>query len=87
MARHGTLQEEGVIAAPVRDGRDLVEGPHLHTRGFCAEMDHPDVGRRRYPGSRIKLSETPGTYCHPLPGLGGRSAGGSLECLTKPWRN
>ncbi|MBA4181053.1 MAG: hypothetical protein C0506_10735 [Anaerolinea sp.] len=64
------LQSSGVIATPVSDGRDLVEDPHLDIRGFWAEMDHPDVGRRRYPGSPIKLSETPGTYRFPPPGLG-----------------
>ncbi len=64
------LQARGVIAAPVSDARDLVEDLHLDARGFWAEMNHPDAGRRRYPGNPIRLSETPGAYRFPPPGLG-----------------
>ncbi len=64
------LQARGIIAAPVSDGRDLVEDPHLEARGFWSEMDHADVGLRRYPGNPIKLSETPVTYRLPPPGFG-----------------
>ena len=64
------LQSRGIIAAPVSDGRDLVEDPHLEARDFWAEMDHADVGLRRYPGIPIKLSETPATYRLPPPRFG-----------------
>ena len=64
------LQARGVIAAQVSDGRDLVEDPQLEARGFWAEVDQPDVGRRRYPGNPIKLSETPITYRRAAPQLG-----------------
>ena len=64
------LQARGVIAAQVSDGRDLVEDPQLEARAFWAELDHPDVGRRRYPGNPIKLSETPVTYRFGAPCLG-----------------
>jgi crotonobetainyl-CoA:carnitine CoA-transferase CaiB-like acyl-CoA transferase len=64
------LQSRGVIAAPVSDARDLVEDPHLDARGFWAEADHADTGRRRYPGNPIRFSATPGAYRLPPPGLG-----------------
>ena len=64
------LQARNVIAAQVSDGRDLVEDPQLDVRGFWAEMDHADVGRRRYPQSPIRFSETPGALRYPPPGLG-----------------
>ncbi len=64
------LQARGIIAAQVSDGRDLVEDPQLEERGFWAEVDQPDVGRRRYPGNPIKLSETSITYRRAAPQLG-----------------
>jgi crotonobetainyl-CoA:carnitine CoA-transferase CaiB-like acyl-CoA transferase len=64
------LQALGIIAMPVSDARDLCEDPQLEARAFWAEMEHPDVGRRRYPGSAIRLSETPGAYRFSPPGLG-----------------
>jgi benzylsuccinate CoA-transferase BbsF subunit len=64
------LQARGVIAAQVSDARDLVEDPQLDAQAFWAELDHPDVGPRRYPGNPIRLSETPVTYRFAAPALG-----------------
>ena len=64
------LQDRGVIALPLSDARDLVEDVQLEARGFWAEHDHADAGRRRYPGNPIKLSETPVTFRRPPPRLG-----------------
>jgi crotonobetainyl-CoA:carnitine CoA-transferase CaiB-like acyl-CoA transferase len=64
------LQAHGVIAAQVSDGCDLAEDPQLEACGFWAEMDHADVGRRRYPGSPIRFSETPSAYRLPPPRFG-----------------
>jgi crotonobetainyl-CoA:carnitine CoA-transferase CaiB-like acyl-CoA transferase len=64
------LQARGVIAARVSDARDLVEDPQLEARDFWAEMDHADTGRRRYPGSPMRFSETPSAYRLPPPGFG-----------------
>jgi len=60
----------GVTAAPVADARDLAEDRFLEARGFWAEVDHPEVGRRRYPGLPIHLSATPPTYRRGAPCLG-----------------
>jgi crotonobetainyl-CoA:carnitine CoA-transferase CaiB-like acyl-CoA transferase len=64
------LQAAGVIAAVVADARDLVESPQLAERGFWAHLDHPEVGPRSYPGTPIRMSETPVTYRLPAPTFG-----------------
>jgi len=64
------LQAAGVIAAIVSDARDLVEDEQLAERGFWAELDHPDVGLRRYPGNGIRLDLTPVTFRRTAPTLG-----------------
>jgi len=64
------LRRAGLPAAPVADARDLAEDPFLEARGFWAEVDHREVGRRRYPGLPIRLSATPATYRRGAPCLG-----------------
>lgn len=64
------LHRADVTAAPVADARDLAEDPFLEARGFWAEVDHPEVGRRLYPGLPIRLSATPATYRRGAPCLG-----------------
>ena len=64
------LQEAGVIASAVADGRDLVEDPHLEARGFWARSANADVPFMPYPGISIKLSDTPVTFRYPPPALG-----------------
>ncbi|MFQ5382322.1 MAG: CoA transferase, partial [Dehalococcoidia bacterium] len=79
------LPARGVIAARVSDARDLCEDPQLEARGWWAEHDHVDAGRRGYPGLPIRLSETPATYRLPPPGLGEHNDAvyGGLLGLTK----
>lgn len=38
---------------------DLYQMPHLEAREFFVELDHPVVGKARYPGAPYKLSRTP----------------------------
>ena len=64
------LLRAGVTAAPVSDARDMAEDPFLEARGFWAEVDHREVGRRRYAGLPIHLSATPATYRLGAPCLG-----------------
>ena len=65
-----TLQSRNVLAVQVSDARDLLEDPQLERRAFWAELNHPDVGLRLYPGNPIRLSRTPITYRVAAPGLG-----------------
>ena len=77
------LQAAGVIAAGVADARDLVEDEQLAARGFWADLDHPEVGVRRYPGNAVRLGLTPVTFRRSAPTLGQHNddvLGGLLGC-------
>ncbi len=65
------LQSAGIPAAPVEDGRDLVEGDeHLRARGFYVELEHPVAGQFPHEGVVARLHDTPGGINHPAPRLG-----------------
>ena len=70
-----------MTAAPVADGRDLADSVFLEVRGFWAEVDHPEVGRRRYPGLPIRLSATPASYRRGAPCLGEHNREVLIEVL------
>ena len=70
----GKLQQRGVPAGAVLDGRDMLENPHLGQRGFFVNIDEPDVGPIRYAGQPIRMSATPSIDEHrPSPILGEHS--------------
>ncbi|MDP6549190.1 MAG: CoA transferase [Dehalococcoidia bacterium] len=62
------LQKEGVPAGAVQHGETLFMDPHLRARGFLAPVEDPDTGPIEYPGTFVRLSETPGKVerCHAL---------------------
>ncbi|MHA5047128.1 CaiB/BaiF CoA-transferase family protein [Streptomyces sp. SD15] len=65
------LQERGIPAGAVRDGRDLVENdPQLRARGFYVRMEHPAAGSFLHEGVPIRLTRTPGGIHKPAPLLG-----------------
>ena len=64
------LQECGVIAATVADAERLVDDPQLAHDGFWVELEHREIGRRRYPGIALRFSETPATFRRAAPCLG-----------------
>ena len=51
------LVQEGIAAAPSRDADDLFHDPHLSARGAFVEVDHPEVGPRRFAGAPWIMSE------------------------------
>ncbi len=53
------LQAVGVAAAMVYNQREMHADPHLNERGFFIEVDHPDVGVKRYPGPMARFEVTP----------------------------
>ncbi len=53
------LQEAGIAAGPVLSNLEMVADPHLRARDMIVPIDHPDAGRREFPGFPIRLSETP----------------------------
>ncbi len=78
------LRRAGITAAPVADARDLVEDPFLEARGFWTDLDHREVGRRRYPGLPIHFSVTGATYRRAAPCLGEHNREVLVEILGFP---
>jgi crotonobetainyl-CoA:carnitine CoA-transferase CaiB-like acyl-CoA transferase len=64
------LQAAGCPAAMVSRQPDLRDDPQLTERGFWIELDHPEVGRRPYPGPPAKFRNTPLTPTKAAPLLG-----------------
>ncbi|MFI0773618.1 CoA transferase [Streptomyces sp. NPDC021212] len=65
------LQERGVPAGVVQDGRELVEhDPKLRARGFYVRAEHPVAGAFLHEGLPIHLTRTPGSLRRPAPVLG-----------------
>ena len=65
----GLLQDARIAAAPAFTNGDLVDDPHLASRGFIVEWDQPDVGPRRFPGFPIHFERSPVRIAH-APTLG-----------------
>ncbi|WP_405933120.1 CoA transferase [Streptomyces sp. NBC_00827] len=65
------LQECGVPAGAVQDGRELVEhDPQLRARGFYVRGEHPVAGAYLHEGLPIRLTRTPGGIRRAAPVLG-----------------
>ncbi len=64
------MQEAGVAAGVVLNGRDLGDNPHLNARGFYKELVHPEIGTYRCLLPPFRLSKTPGEPKKAAPCLG-----------------
>jgi len=64
------LQEAGVPAAPVQNGKDIAADPYLIARGFFTPLDHPEAGLQTYQGLPFHLSVTPAGQHRASPVLG-----------------
>jgi len=69
-----TLQGRGVPAGAVWNAEELVADPQLNERGFFWEIDHPEVGPRKYCGFPVIMSEVPQWPRNPAPCLGEHNA-------------
>lgn len=63
MARETTevvdiLDEAGCPVGPILSISDLVEDEHIKARDMLVEIDHPVLGKVKYPGNPCKFSET-----------------------------
>ncbi|MFJ3026563.1 CoA transferase [Streptomyces tendae] len=66
-----TLQAEGIAAAVVATGQDLIEADEqLAARGFYPVLNHPLTGPVRHEGIVARLAATPGELNRPAPLLG-----------------
>ena len=48
-----------VPLAPAYTSEEIASHPQLQARNYFVEIDHPEIGRVRYPGAPYMLSETP----------------------------
>jgi crotonobetainyl-CoA:carnitine CoA-transferase CaiB-like acyl-CoA transferase len=64
------LQEAGVPAGAVLDAAELLADEHLRARDFFWEINHPEVGPRKYCGLPIKFSKASSPSRKPAPCLG-----------------
>jgi crotonobetainyl-CoA:carnitine CoA-transferase CaiB-like acyl-CoA transferase len=65
-----TGHQEGVPIAPVLGLSDFVDSPQTRAREFFLDMQHPVIGRFRYPGPPYKWTETPCRVERSAPRLG-----------------
>ena len=64
------LQQLGIAAAPVSNGRDVALDPHLHATGFFEDITHPEAGTRPYQGLPFRFAVTRLPKLGPAPMLG-----------------
>ncbi|MCP5056389.1 MAG: CoA transferase [bacterium] len=63
-------QNRHIAVTPVHSAAAVAKDPHLASRGFFEEVDHPTVGRLTYPGAPYRHSETPWRIYRPAPSPG-----------------
>lgn len=64
------LQNAGIPAYPAVDAIDMVNSPHVGSRDYFVELEHPEVGTRRHMGIPWTMSRTPCEIRRPAPCLG-----------------
>ena len=65
------LQNQGVAAGIVQNGRDLLENdPQMRDRGHYLYLDHPEIGSMALDTYPFRLSSTPGRLSGPAPLMG-----------------
>ncbi|RLC71495.1 MAG: hypothetical protein DRI26_05005 [Chloroflexi bacterium] len=62
--------ENRIAGAPLNTVEEVVNDRHLEYRGFFVEIEHPVVGRVKYPGAPFKMMESPWQAKRPAPLLG-----------------
>jgi len=63
-------QEARIPVGPAYSSEDVVNSEHLNERKYFIEIDHPEMGRAKYPGAPYRLSVTPWQIDRYAPSLG-----------------
>lgn len=81
----GLLQAAGVPAGAVLDASELLDDENLKKRNFFLEIDHPEVGPKKYCSLPIRFSTAPVAGKKPAPCLGEHNAYvlNKLLCLSE----
>ncbi len=65
--------EQGIACGPVNSIPQVVEDPHVNSRGMFHEIEYPNLGKVKTVGSPIRLSDSEPEVLRPAPGLGEHS--------------
>ncbi len=65
-----TAQAKRCPIGPVNTIEEVVDSEQLASRGFFVEVEHPEMGKTRYPSAPYKFSLTPWRVERPAPLLG-----------------
>ena len=63
-------QDNKIPLAPIKTVEEVVNDEHLKEREYFVDVDHPRVGKLKFPGVSYKFSETPFTIESHAPCLG-----------------
>lgn len=63
-------QAARVPLAPAYTAEDVVNSPQMKATRYFVEIDHPEIGRAKYPGAPYTLTETPWRITRRAPLLG-----------------
>jgi Predicted acyl-CoA transferases/carnitine dehydratase len=66
----GMLNEARIPSAPIKTMDELIDDPHIAARNMLIEQEDPILGKVKYPGNPLKLSETPAVFARRAPQLG-----------------
>ena len=61
---------DGWVAGVVQTSEDLIDCPQLADRGYFTEVEHPVMGKIKFPGELFRLPESPWSLRFPAPLLG-----------------
>ncbi len=64
------LEKHRIPCSRIQNIEELVRDPHLKSRKFFVEVEHPVIGKVTLPGTPYKFSETPLAEPRPSPGVG-----------------
>ena len=67
-------QRRHIAFTPMRTTEDSARDPHLLSRNYFVDVDHPTVGTLRYPGAPFRPEATPWAISRPAPGVGEHNA-------------
>ena len=63
-------QKRGIPVGALQDAKTIYEDEHLEARGYFAEVDHPVIGKLKYPGPPFRMTESPWQMGGPAPLVG-----------------
>lgn len=63
-------QKARIPVGPSYNAKEILESEHLSARNYFIEIDHPQIGRAKYPSPSYRLSQTPWKIKKPAPSLG-----------------